>query len=78
MDWLAKVFNFLLGVFNFLFGCHHGNVSRVFSIGGETYKVCWDCGAKFNYSLEKMSIEHHTYAHGLPTLGHAPTVRGVR
>jgi hypothetical protein len=71
MDWLAKVFNFL-------FGCHHRNVSRVFSIGGETYKVCWDCGAKFNYSLEKMSIEHHTYAPGLPTLGHARIVRGVR
>jgi hypothetical protein len=71
MDWLLRVLNFL-------FGCHHRNVSRVFSIGGETYKVCCDCGTKFNYSLEKMSIEHQTYAPRIFALRHAHTVRGAR
>jgi uncharacterized membrane protein len=46
----------------FLFGCHHRNLSRVFSIGGETYKVCWHCGSKFSYSLTDMSIKHGTHA----------------
>ncbi len=40
----------------FLFGCHHGQLSRVFTIGGESYRVCCDCGATFEYSLETMSI----------------------
>jgi len=44
-------------IVDFLFGCHHGHLSRVFTLGGETYRVCCDCGAKFAYSLETMSIE---------------------
>ena len=47
----------LLAVLDFLFGCHHVHLSRVFTLQGETYKVCCDCGAKFAYSLETMSIE---------------------
>jgi hypothetical protein len=40
------------------FGCHHGKLSRVFTLEGKTYKVCCDCGARFRYSLETMSIVH--------------------
>jgi hypothetical protein len=40
-----------------LFGCHHSNLSRVFTIGGRTYRVCCDCGAQFRYSLDTMSIQ---------------------
>ena len=40
----------------FLFGCHHSQLSRVFTIGGESYRVCCDCGAKFAYSMQTMSI----------------------
>jgi len=39
-----------------IFGCHHSNLSRVFTIGGESYRVCCECGARFGYSLETMSI----------------------
>jgi hypothetical protein len=49
MCWLAKVYDFL-------FGCHHSNLSRVFTIGGHTYIVCCLCGIKFPYSLDSMSI----------------------
>jgi len=52
-----KFTEFLLAVLDFLFGCHHLHLSRVFTLEGETYKVCCDCGAKFAYSLETMSIE---------------------
>ena len=53
----TKFMGILLVVLDFLFGCHHGHLSRVFTLKGETYKVCCDCGAKFAYSLETMSIE---------------------
>lgn len=45
----------LVSALDYLFGCHHGNLSRVFTIGGKTYRVCYDCGAKFDYSLANMS-----------------------
>ncbi len=48
----------LLAILDFLFGCHHPHLSRVFTLQSETYRVCCDCGAKFAYSLETMSIEH--------------------
>jgi hypothetical protein len=48
----------LPAILDFLFGCHHAQLSRVFTLQGETYRVCCDCGAKFAYSLERMSMEH--------------------
>jgi len=47
----------LVLVLDFLFGCHHGHLSRVFTLEGETYRVCFDCGARFEYSMATMSIE---------------------
>jgi len=47
----------LTAILDFLFGCRHGHLSRVFTLQGETYRVCCDCGAKYGYSLETMSIE---------------------
>jgi hypothetical protein len=47
----------LLAILDFIFGCHHSHLSRVFTLQGETYKVCCDCAARFAYSLEGMSIE---------------------
>ena len=36
----------LLKTLDCLFGCHHGNLSRVFTLDGRTYRVCCSCGAK--------------------------------
>jgi hypothetical protein len=47
----------LVVIMDFLFGCHHGHLSRVFTIERRTYQVCCDCGAKFKYSLASMCIE---------------------
>ncbi len=47
----------LTALFEFLFGCHHRDLSRVFTIRARTYKVCMDCGAEFDYSLRTMSLE---------------------
>ncbi|HVO62555.1 MAG TPA: hypothetical protein VMT53_16595 [Terriglobales bacterium] len=49
--------NSLVVALDFLFGCHHQNLSRVFTLEGQSYKVCCDCGARFRYSLTKMSVE---------------------
>jgi hypothetical protein len=43
-------------IFDFLFGCRHAELSRVFTIGGQTYRVCCRCGARFNYSLKSMRM----------------------
>jgi len=40
----------------FAFGCRHAKLSRVFTLEGRSYKVCCDCGARFDYSLRTMSI----------------------
>jgi hypothetical protein len=47
----------IIAFLDYLFGCRHWHLSRVFTLQGETYKVCSDCGARFQYSLETMSIE---------------------
>jgi hypothetical protein len=65
MYWLATVYDFI-------FGCHHANLSRVFTIGGDTYVVCCLCGIKFPYSLDSMSMvsyEPEAPAQGFLRLG---------
>ncbi|MFZ0706352.1 MAG: hypothetical protein WAM71_12165 [Candidatus Korobacteraceae bacterium] len=54
---------------NFLFGCHHSNLSRVFTIRRRTYRVCCDCGAEFDYSIKEMAIRRRQT--------HAPSQRGL-
>jgi hypothetical protein len=38
----------LVNIFEFIFGCRHRHLSRVFTIRGRTYKVCFDCGREFD------------------------------
>jgi hypothetical protein len=54
--------------YDFAFGCHHRNLSRVFTIEGRTYRVCCSCGVNFKYSLEKMSMERHARRIRCPTV----------
>jgi hypothetical protein len=54
-------------IFEYLFGCHHGNLSRVFTIQKHSYRVCCDCGKSFEYSLKTMSI-CRTHPAGNPAL----------
>jgi hypothetical protein len=60
---------FFSSIINFLFGCWHQDTSRAFTVNGETYVVCLDCGQEIPYSLEKMAMQH---AHGATKhAGHA-------
>ena len=49
-------------VLEFAFGCRHRKLSRVFTINNDSYQVCCDCGATFNYSWETMSIQRRRAA----------------
>jgi hypothetical protein len=66
----------LANLLNFLFGCHHSNLSRVYTIRRRTYRVCCDCGAEFDYALETMTIKPRTVnvpsLHVLKDAGHNP------
>ena len=71
MYWIAKIYDII-------FGCPHSNLSRVFTIGEETYIVCCLCGTKFPYSLDTMSV--HSYkrkgvAEGFLILGLSNSMR---
>jgi hypothetical protein len=51
------VIQFMSDVADYVFGCRHKALSRVFTIGRGTYKVCCDCGAEFECSLRTMSAK---------------------
>jgi hypothetical protein len=36
------------------FGCHHSQMSRVFTINKRTYQVCLKCGRECEYSWASM------------------------
>ena len=57
----------LLRIFESLFGCHHQQLSRVFTIGRRTYQVCVECGREFEYSWKLMHsmrsrVDNNAYA----------------
>jgi hypothetical protein len=52
----AHVVRTLECISDWTFGCHHRQLSRVFTIDCQTYKVCFACGAKLRYSWRTMSL----------------------
>ena len=51
---------YVAAALDFLLGCHHSNLSRVFTISGRTYRVCCDCGAQFNTHLKPCRSDSRT------------------
>jgi len=48
--------------FECLFGCHHQQLSRVFTIRRRTYQVCVECGREFEYSWDSMQVTRPSVA----------------
>lgn len=52
MRWITDLFQ---SIFEAIFGfCRHNNLSRPFTIDGQTYKVCMDCSQQVFYSRDTM------------------------
>ena len=52
MRWIMEL---LESVFEAIFGyCRHSNLSRPFTIDGQTYKVCMECSQQVFYSRDTM------------------------
>ena len=52
MRWITELFQ---SIFEAIFGfCRHNNLSRPFTIDGQTYKVCMDCSQQVFYSRDTM------------------------
>jgi len=61
--------NALRKIVQFAFECHHGELSRVFTIQNRTYQVCFKCGQEVDYSWEQMhSLEPIAVANGIASL----------
>jgi hypothetical protein len=58
----------LLWILQSAFGCHHRQMSRVFTIKKRTYQVCFECGRECEYSLASM----HRVRSGLAVNRDAP------
>ena len=69
--------SYIATALDFLFGCHHSNLSRVFTIEGHSYRVCCGCGARFKYSLDTMSIEQRDFSRPVPVACHAGRLKGA-
>jgi len=39
-----------------LFGCWHREMSRPFTLGHESYRVCLSCGARRNFDLKRWKM----------------------
>jgi hypothetical protein len=55
MNFLVTSLHAVLRFFSeILFGCNHLRVTRPFTLGEQTYKVCLDCGKQIYYSAQEM------------------------
>ena len=61
----------LLWILQSAFGCHHSQMSRVFTIKNRTYQVCFQCGREFEYSWASMHPMLGVGAIGYPPLNSA-------
>jgi hypothetical protein len=44
-----------------LFGCWHKEMSRPFSLYGQTYRTCLDCGARRQFNAESWEMQGDYY-----------------
>ena len=61
----------LLWILHSAFGCNHRQISRVFTIKKRTYRVCFQCGQEFEYSLASMQpLRSSASVNGCARLNH--------
>ena len=50
-----EAFGRKIGLAGFLFGCRHNNLSRPFTYGENSYRVCLQCGARRHFDPETLT-----------------------
>ena len=50
-----KEFGKKIGFVVTLFGCRHGNLSRPFTYGRKSYRVCLKCGARKHFDTKTLT-----------------------
>jgi hypothetical protein len=61
---------------NRIFGCWHSEMSRPFSIDGQSYKACIDCGARRQFDTGSWETRGDFY-YRLPTSQHFRALNGL-
>jgi hypothetical protein len=56
-----ETFGRKIGLMAALFGCWHKNLSRPFSDGKNSYRVCLQCGARKNFNAETLTTSPGFY-----------------
>ena len=51
----------LMRFYMWLFGCWHTDMGRPITVGGETYRVCLDCGARRLFDTESWNTHGPYY-----------------
>ena len=57
----AEVFGQKIGFVGRIFGCWHRNLSRPFTHGKKSYRVCLNCGARQNFNAETWTSSRGFY-----------------
>jgi hypothetical protein len=64
----ANFFGRKIGLVATLFGCWHKNLSRPFTYGKESYRVCLNCGARKDFNAETFTTSSSFYYPPKPIL----------
>ena len=56
-----------------VFGCWHREMSRPFTLGGQSYRACLDCGARRAFDTENWKMVG-AYYYGEPAPSHLPSL----
>jgi len=57
-----------IGLMGMLFGCWHRNLSRPFTYGKDSYRVCLNCGARKNFNAQTLTTSRSFYYPPNPAL----------
>ena len=56
-----------------VFGCWHREMSRPFTLGGQSYRACLDCGARRAFDTANWKMVG-AYYYGSPAESHLPSL----
>lgn len=56
-----RVFGRKMGLMAKLFGCWHNNISRPFTLGKTSYRICLECGARRQFNPETLETKGGFY-----------------